>query len=182
MNRKAAMLLLASLLVDQTAPLAALAGGAAFVGIGSGSNVSTGVSVSSRRGGSTASISIRVGNRWVPTPWNTYLATPLYGTHYQTDEGQPSGTDSSGALYVNGYRVTPSGWLRVQVEPRDAEILVDGSPVPVEKISGMSNSLGLLVGRHHVQVRKDGYETYHTELPIPQANEVLLQILLKKMN
>lgn len=180
MNHKAIILLLASLVVHHTSSLAALAGGAAFVGVGSDSNVSTGVSVSARRGRSTASISIRIGNRWVPTPWTYYVAAPRYGTHYRTDEAQASGTDSSGGLYLNGYRVTPSGWLRVQVEPKDAEILVDGSPVAAEKASGLSNSLGLLVGRHHVEVRKDGYETYQADLPIQQAREVLLQVTLKK--
>src|SRR3990167_2279040 len=88
MNRTAPVLLLASLILHHTSPLAALAGGAVFVGDGSGSNVSTGVSVSSRHSRSTASIFIRVGNRWVPTPWHYYVAAPLSGTHYRTYEGQ----------------------------------------------------------------------------------------------
>ena len=180
MKRAATVLLLASLIIHHTTPLAALAGRAAFVGVGSGSNVSTGVSVFSRHSRSPASIFIRVGNRWVPTPWNRYLAVPRYGTHYRTNEEQGSGADSSGGPYLNGYRVTPSGWLRVQVEPRDAEILVDGSPIPIEKIAGLSNSLGLLVGRHHVEVRKDGFQTYLAELPIQRAREVLLQVILEK--
>ncbi len=81
---------------------------------------------------------------------------------------------------MNGYRVQPSGWLRVQAEPKDAEVLVDGFPVTTDKLSGLSNSLGLLVGNHHVEVRKDGFHTCRAELPLQQAREVLLQIILEK--
>jgi hypothetical protein len=82
MNRTAPVLLLASLIIHSMSPLAALARGAAFVGDGSGSNVSAGVSVSSCHSRSTASISIRIGNRWVPTPWHYYVAAPLYNPKF----------------------------------------------------------------------------------------------------
>jgi hypothetical protein len=82
MNPTAPLSLLASLILHHTSPLAALAGGAAFVGVGAGSNVSTGVSVSSRHSRSTASISIRIGNHWVPTRWNYYVAAPLYNPKF----------------------------------------------------------------------------------------------------
>jgi len=161
-------------------PLAALAGGSAYMGMGARSNVSTGVSVSSRRGGSTASIFIRVGNRWVQTPWNYYVAAPVYRGQSLPEEGQPNGTDANGVLHINGYRAAPSGWLRVQVEPRDAEVLVNGLAIKADTGSAMSNSVGLLVGRHHVEVRKVGYQTFQTELPIQQAKEVLLEVKLEK--
>ena len=77
MNRTGPVLLLTPLALHHTSPLAAHAGGVVFVGVGSGSNVLTGVQVSSRHSRWTASISIRIGNRWVPTRWNYYVAAPL---------------------------------------------------------------------------------------------------------
>lgn len=171
---------LVSLFFLYTLPPAALAEGQAFVRLGPGSNVAAAVSVSSRRGGSTASVFIRVGNRWVPTPWGYYIAAPAYGTPLAQGDWQPSGTDPTGALYINGYRVLPSGWLRVQVEPQDAEVLVNGFAVQTEKASGATNSIGLPVGKHHVEVRKDKLQTYLTELTVQQAREVLLQVTLDK--
>ena len=175
-NKKTLSILLWVVLL-QRSPLAAFAGGAAFVGVGP-SGVSAGVSAFSRHGGSRATIFVRVGNRWIPASHGYYVA-PLYGTH-PNPEGQYGGTDRTGALYVNGYRVQPSGWLRVQAEPKGAEVLVDGFPVMTDKLSGLSNSLGLLVGNHYVEVRKDGFQTYRTEMPIQQAREVLLQVILEK--
>ena len=178
MANKKTLLILVSFVVLQSAPLAAFAGGAAFVGVGPG-GVSAGVSTFSRHGGSRATVFVRVGNRWVPAPRRYYVAAPLYGTQ-PNPEGQYGGAGRTGALYVNGYRVQPSGWLRVQAEPKDAEVLVDGFPVTTDKLSGLSNSLGLLVGNHHVEVRKDGFQTYQADLPIQQAREVLLQVSLEK--
>jgi hypothetical protein len=161
-------------------PLAALAGGAASVRLGPSSGAAAGVSVSSRHGGSRASISIRVGNRWVPAPLGYYVAPQIYESHPRKYEGQLSGIDAKPALHINGYRVLPSGWLRVQVEPKDAEILVNGFAVGTETVFGISNSMGLPAGKHKVEVRKDGFQTYQTELEVQQAREILLQVKLDK--
>jgi hypothetical protein len=181
MIKKETMSILFSLVLLYSFPLAALAGGAASVRLGPGSNVAAGVSATSRHGGSRASVFIRIGNRWVPATRGYYVSGPIfYGPYPSTTESQFSSSDPSGALYVNGYRVLPSGWLRVQVEPRDAEVLVNGFLVQTEKVSGISRSLGFLVGTHNVEVRKDGFQTYRTELPIQQAREVLLQVTLDR--
>ncbi len=177
MAYKKTLLILASLVFLQSSPLAAFAGGATFIGVGPG-GVSAGVSAFSRHGGSRAAAFVRAGNRWVPASHGYYVA-PFYGT-YPNPEERYGGTSRAGALYVNGYRVQPSGWLRVQAEPRDTEVLVDGLLVTTDKLSGLSNSLGLLVGNHHVDVRKDGFQTYQGELLIQQAREVLLQVSLEK--
>ena len=82
---------------------------------------------------------------------------------------------------IIGYRFTPSGQIRVRVEPRDAEVLVDGFSVSTENSSEISISPGLFYGRY-IEVRKDGYETYFGELPEQQAEEVLLQVTLRKLD
>lgn len=177
MATKNTLLILASFVFLQSSPVAVLAGGEAFVGVGPG-GVSAGVSAFSRHGRSRATIFVRVENRWVLARHGYHVA-PLYGA-VPNPEGQYGGTDRIGALYINGYRVQPSGWLRVQVEPRDAQVLLNGSAVPIDTASGISNSVGLLVGKHHVEVRKEGFETYQAELAVKQARDVLVQVHLER--
>ncbi len=95
MANKKTLLILASFVVLQSSPLTAFAGGAAFVGIGP-SGVSAGVSAFSRHGGSSATLFVRVGNRWVLAPHGYYVA-PVYST-YPSPEGQFGETDRTGAL------------------------------------------------------------------------------------
>ena len=89
-----------------------------------------------------------------------------------------SGTDSSGALYIDGYRVMPSGWLRVQVEPSDAIVLIDGFPAAVDPTRGISNRIGLPVGSHQVEVYQAGSQKFQSEVEVKQAREVFLRIKL----
>jgi hypothetical protein len=91
-----------------------------------------------------------------------------------------SGTDPSGSLYINGYRVLPSGWLRIQVEPVDAEVVIDGLTIPIDMGSGISDSMGLLIGFHQVEVRKPGLQPYRSEVEIKQARETFLQLRLSQ--
>jgi hypothetical protein len=89
-----------------------------------------------------------------------------------------SGTDASGALYIDGYRVMPSGWLRVQVEPSDAIVLIDGFPAAVDPTRGTSKSIGLPVGSHQVEVYQAGSQKFQSEVEVKQAGEVFLRIKL----
>jgi hypothetical protein len=91
-----------------------------------------------------------------------------------------SGTDTSGALYIDGYRVLPSGWLRVQVEPSDATVLIDGFPVALDQTHGTSASNGLAVGSHQIEVYKAGLKKYQSEVEVKQAREIFLQIKLEE--
>lgn len=118
------------------------------------------------------------------TPWRSYYP-PVTSIPYPVSPQEIlqqsfSGTDSQGALYVDGYRVLPSGWLRVHVEPTDAEVLVDGFPVSINSASGMSSSLGCPVGKHQVQVRKTGFQEFQSEVVIMQARESRLEIRLSQ--
>ena len=180
MINKDTMPILLSLVLLHSFPLAALAGGAPFVGLGPGSGVSAGVSVFSRHGGPRASIFIRLGNRRAPAPWGYYVPQPVFGSYPINPQGQFSGTDPSGGFYINGYRVLPSGWLKLQVEPNDAEVLVDGFTVPIDQKSGSSASLGLSVGMHQVEVRKPGFQSVRSSVEIKQAGESALQVTLNQ--
>jgi len=102
-----------------------------------------------------------------------YSTTP--GDNYR---GGDSDTDPQGGLHIDGYRVMPSGWLRVQVEPTDAQVLIDGFPAVLSQPQGKSASIGLLVGSHSVEVYRSGFQTYRKEVEIKQAREVFLRVKL----
>ena len=116
-----------------------------------------------------------VTSPWAPDPWRSYYP-PAIGSYPVSPQEIPqqgsSGTDPSGTLYVDGYRVLPSGWLRVHIEPTDAEVLIDGFAVSVNSASGLSGSLGFPVGKHHVEVRKAGFKEFHSEVEIVQGQGV----------
>lgn len=60
--------------------------------------------------------------------------------------------------------------LTVDVEPADAEILIDDAPVG----SGESvSALPLDPGLHTIVVRKEGYDTYRAEVEIEAEDESL---------
>lgn len=119
------------------------------------------------------------GHRWGSNPRGYYSASPaLVAPYPNTPQESFSGTDPSGAFYVKGYRVLPSGWLRIQVEPTDAEVMVDGFPISIDQASGTSSSLGFPVGQHQVEASKRGLQSYQSEVEIKQAREVVLWITL----
>jgi hypothetical protein len=114
---------------------------------------------------------------WAGPPWSR----PFWWSPFrppQSPEPGGSGVDPSGALYIEGYRVAPAGWLRVQVEPPDAKVFVDGFPLQVDPASGQSARLGLVVGRHWVEVTKEGFQPQRTEVEIQPAREVVLPVRL----
>jgi hypothetical protein len=91
-----------------------------------------------------------------------------------------SGADERGNLYFKGYRVTPSGWISARVNPTDATLLVDGRPLTIDRNSGLSETIGILVGRHRVEARRDGFKPYVGDIEVRQAGQVQLDIKLIK--
>lgn len=70
------------------------------------------------------------------------------------------------------------GTLSLRVQPPDAEILVDGerwtSPVGSERIT-----VQLTVGRHRLEVRKEGMATYSEEILIRSGATLTLNVALR---
>jgi hypothetical protein len=61
----------------------------------------------------------------------------------------------------------PTGRLRLLVEPKDAEVFVDGDRAGiVDQFNGHSQHLDLPVGPHHVEVRAPGYEPLVVDVSI----------------
>ena len=62
------------------------------------------------------------------------------------------------------------------VEPGIAEVSIDGYRLSQSK--NLSYEMGLLVGRHRVEARAEGYEVYQKEVDIAAAQRVFLLIKL----
>lgn len=87
-----------------------------------------------------------------------------------------SGTDLWRVRYLTGYRALVSGWLRIRVEPAEANVLVGSSSVSIAWCPGYSDSLGFSVEIHRVEVNKAGVQSYQSEVDIKQPREVFLRM------
>lgn len=83
------------------------------------------------------------------------------------------------SLVVSPAMASRSPWLCLQVEPVDAEVFVDGFRLPLDPATGRSASIGLLIGKHWVEARKEGFEPVQTEVEIQQVRELLLRLVTR---
>ena len=71
------------------------------------------------------------------------------------------------------------GELALRVQPADAEVFVDG-----ERWEGSTQEEQLLLqlggGVHHLEVRKEGYRSYLTDITIRQGRTTTLNIALTR--
>jgi hypothetical protein len=71
------------------------------------------------------------------------------------------------------------GSLSLRVQPADAEVLIDGEPW-----QGSQGAEPLVVqlgaGTHHVEIRKEGYRTYLTDIPLGNGQVRTLNVSLTK--
>ena len=71
------------------------------------------------------------------------------------------------------------GSLSLRVQPADAEVLIDGEPW-----QGSQGAEPLVVqlgaGTHHVEIRRDGYRTYLTDIPLGSGQVRTLNVSLTK--
>jgi uncharacterized membrane protein len=67
--------------------------------------------------------------------------------------------------------------VSIRVQPADADVLIDG-----ERWSGPASQDRLIVqlsdGRHHVDVKKDGFEQYSSDVQVRRGETVTLNISL----
>jgi hypothetical protein len=69
------------------------------------------------------------------------------------------------------------GSVSIRVQPADADVMIDG-----ERWSGPASQDRLIVqlseGRHHVEVKKDGFEQYSGDVQVRRGETVTLNISL----
>ena len=71
------------------------------------------------------------------------------------------------------------GSLSLRVQPADAEVLIDGEPWRGSLDNG-ALVLQLGAGTHHVEIRKDGYRSYITDIPFANGQTRTLNVALTK--
>ena len=73
------------------------------------------------------------------------------------------------------------GSLTIQVQPRDAEVLIDGekwtSPAGQERLV-----IDLPTGHHTIQIQKPGYRTYVTDVEVHRGETTPLNVSLRSQN
>jgi PEGA domain-containing protein len=71
------------------------------------------------------------------------------------------------------------GSLSLRVQPADADVLIDGEPWRGSQESGpLIVQLG--AGTHHIEIRKDGYRSYLTDIPLGNGQTRTLNVALTK--
>jgi hypothetical protein len=96
-----------------------------------------------------------------------------YGRHYPYYYDPPYLRDAPSPYPED---VKAAGRLLIQVEPFDAHVFVDG--YELKQREGRTFEIGLLVGIHRVEVRKDGFKPYSAEIEIQPAVRTLLTVTL----
>jgi hypothetical protein len=73
------------------------------------------------------------------------------------------------------------GSVSIRVQPADADVMIDGerwsSPASQDRLV-----VQLAEGRHHVDVKKDGFEQYSGEVQVRRGETVTLNISLLRRN
>jgi hypothetical protein len=92
--------------------------------------------------------------------YDPYAWAPVASIHYD------------GSSYGYGYG-NPTGSLRLQVRPRDAEVYVDGYYAGmVDEFDGTYQSLSLEEGEYHIEIVAAGYETIAFDVRIQPGRSI----------
>ncbi len=91
----------------------------------------------------------------------------------------PAGPAGRGQPATGAQRNTDYGTLAIRVQPDDAEVLIDG-----ERWDGTSSDDRLLVqlapGPHRIEVRKEGFRTFSTEVNIRPGETAPVNVSLAR--
>ncbi|NUR55381.1 MAG: PEGA domain-containing protein, partial [Acidobacteria bacterium] len=93
----------------------------------------------------------------------------FYDPWYDPYGGVGYGGGYGGGGYYRGtqYASIDQGRVRLKVKPRNAKVYVDGYFVgDVDQFDGAFQKLSLNGGRHHVEIKADGYETAEFDVMI----------------
>lgn len=79
----------------------------------------------------------------------------------------------------DGQPASPFGILTVRVDPTDAQIVIDGEPwLGTEDLNEVT--LHVPAGRHTLEVRKDGYQTFRVEVELSEGAATSLNVRLTR--
>ncbi len=102
------------------------------------------------------------------------------GSGYGGGYGAPFGYGGGGS--GGQYGTDDEGSIRLKVKPREAQVFVDGYRAGVvDSFDGVFQKLSLTGGRHHIEVKADGYQTAEFDALITSGQTVTYQGELKKI-
>jgi hypothetical protein len=109
--------------------------------------------------------------------------TPAPNTRPQNPQASPSERGRTDADRGEPASATPAetsgfGTLAVRVQPAGASVLVDGERWEGPESTGERLIVHLAEGRHHVEVRRDGYQPYTTEVEVRSGQTATLNVSL----
>jgi len=123
-----------------------------------------------------------------PAPW-PYAYPPYPAAHpafpavpFSPLYGAPAPYVPLGSPYppppveVRGIELKPGGRLVVEVEPEDADVYVDGMRLATRTEHGFE--IGLLAGRHRVDVRRAGMQPWAQDVDLPAGGGLLVRVQL----
>ena len=99
---------------------------------------------------------------------------PYYPYYYPPEDMYKRKYESPYPAEIKG-----AGRLNIQVIPGDADVLLDGYPLAIGREAGPF-AIGLLAGKHQIEVRKEGYRGYQKEVEIKTAATTNLKIILER--
>ena len=77
----------------------------------------------------------------------------------------------------------PTGSIRFRANPRHARVYVDGALVgTVDEFDGLSDHLEIEAGRHQIELRADGYQSYTSEISVRAGRTTTERANLRKVN
>jgi hypothetical protein len=108
-----------------------------------------------------------------------YLYSGFYG--YGPGWGYPYGPYGYGPYYRNGY-AEDQGGIRLQMNPKEAQVTVDGYFVGViDDFDGMSQRLALEEGPHKIEITAPGFEPFTLEVNILREQTIKYKGMLRPL-
>jgi hypothetical protein len=112
--------------------------------------------------------------------YDPFYYAPYYGPLYSCGYSGFYSYGVGGGYSAPKARKT-TGSLRLKVNPKEAKVYVDNALAgTVDEFDGLSDHLQLEGGRHVLELRADGYETYRVEIVIATGKTQTERISLKK--
>jgi hypothetical protein len=100
-----------------------------------------------------------------------------YYPYYYPYGGYYPGSGANTSPYPTD--VKPAGRLFIQIEPLDAQVMVDG--YSLKQKDDLTYEVGLFTGTHHVEAQKEGFKNYKVDVDIQPGMGTLITIVLEKL-
>lgn len=112
-----------------------------------------------------------------PHPHPAFPPVPVYPAFGAPAPYVPLGSGlPTPPMEVRGIDLKPGGRLVLEISPEDAEVYVDGTRLTARSDRGYD--VGLLAGRHRIDVRRPGFSPWGQEVEVPPGGGLLVKVEL----